>query len=682
MRHARTGFSEVRLRRLCRARRALTPASPRRASSNQEASSLAELDAEFTQLRCKTEVEGVRGFDEAQHSRFARLFHDADVPDSAGLALLRACSSGDAEAVKAALRAGGSCRLARSLAPDSLGWSPAHFAAAGGHTLALRALVSSSSKAALQAEIVAPIKVTYYGTPQRSHRTDKPLHTAVRAGQTDAVKTLLELGAEINAYGACDYTPLHIATERGDLAMCNLLCDAGADPCKRTCPKSGQGQRDALDLAKNRATLALLTKAVRRRETNHGLPDVQKIFAFSKAGDSDALRAQLALCADAASRALVVCSVDERTRSPLHYATRNGHAECMLMLLDAGSTPHTADADGNTALHLAAHRGDVRFMEALLNVWPDDTPVDSLQNEDGKSPVDLTEVPSVLRLLREKATAQTLATPPSRSSHAGSGAVPAELADWMAALDLSQHTARLVAEHKVRAVDELKVLDADDLKNSGLSKVEVHRFIAAAATLSTRKAYSPVSPGDVSPACSVSLSSSSSSTGSWHFFLSHFQRNGGPQMAQLRAEMLLVGRRAWFDKNENPTEEGMMHGVANSEVFLLFLTRDVFTRTYCLREIRKALELGKPFILLREAAETPVYRADDDTMKRSSASIEELKAEAPGDLKRLFEHLLAIEHRQEAHEREAMIKKICSADTAKLVPAARAADAMARSLWP
>jgi hypothetical protein len=392
------------------------------------------------------------------------------------------------------------------------------------------------------------------------------------------------------------------------------------------------------------------------------------LFANAKLGDVDALRVQLALCDAAAGGATTACAVDARKRSPLHYAARNGHTACVLVLLSAGVTPHTADDEGNTPLHLAAHRGDSRAVEAMLDAWPAGTPVDA-RNKEGDTPADLTEEPRVLHLLREKAAAHARSSPAANKG--GAAAVPADLADWLASLRLSEHAARLVAEHKLMTLEECAELDADDLKGSGLSKVEIKRFLAAAAKLQGAPPAAAAlrtmpSGGDMAPA--DSLSSCASSTGSWDFFLSHFQRNGGPQMAQLRAELRLAGKRSWFDKNETPTLAGMKHGVANSAVFLLFLTRDVFTREFCLLEMREALALGKPFILLRETAEAPVYVADNGETKRTSARIDELQAQAPADLKKLFVHLVAIDHRQEGHEREAMISKLCSANAATVVP--------------
>ena len=70
-----------------------------------------------------------------------------------------------------------------------------------------------------------------------------------------------------------------------------------------------------------------------------------------------------------------------------------------------------------------------------------------------------------------------------RAKQEAAAAVPAELAAWLAALQLSAHGARLVAEHTLAFVSDCRYLDEDDLKASGLSKVEAKRFVSAAAKL-------------------------------------------------------------------------------------------------------------------------------------------------------------------------------------------------------
>ena len=48
-------------------------------------------------------------------------------------------------------------------------------------------------------------------------------------GQPDAVRVLLEAGANVEAADIDGWRPLHAASKRGDVAAATLLLDAGAD---------------------------------------------------------------------------------------------------------------------------------------------------------------------------------------------------------------------------------------------------------------------------------------------------------------------------------------------------------------------------------------------------------------------------------------------------------------------
>jgi uncharacterized caspase-like protein len=61
--------------------------------------------------------------------------------------------------------------------------------------------------------------------------------------------------------------------------------------------------------------------------------------------------------------------------------------------------------------------------------------------------------------------------------------VPSDLAAWLAALQLSAHGPRLVADHKLAFVSDCCHLDEGDLTASGLAKVEARRLLAAAVKL-------------------------------------------------------------------------------------------------------------------------------------------------------------------------------------------------------
>ena len=55
---------------------------------------------------------------------------------------------------------------------------------------------------------------------------------AVKSGNTEAVKELIESGAEINQQDKQGWTPLSWAAARGNLAMVELLLQNGADPLR------------------------------------------------------------------------------------------------------------------------------------------------------------------------------------------------------------------------------------------------------------------------------------------------------------------------------------------------------------------------------------------------------------------------------------------------------------------
>ena len=87
----------------------------------------------------------------------------------------------------------------------------------------------------------------------------------------------------------------------------------------------------------------------------------------------------------------------------------------------------------------------------------------------------------------------------------------------------------------------------------------------------------------------------------WHFMISHYQATGGDQSNTLSLELEKRGWKVWYDNNmQNLTTEGMKEGVRCSAVFILFLSKDVFSRHFVKVEVLEALEQKKPFILVHE----------------------------------------------------------------------------------
>ena len=60
-----------------------------------------------------------------------------------------------------------------------------------------------------------------------------------------------------------------------------------------------------------------------------------------------------------------------------------------------------------------------------------------------------------------------------------------------------------------------------------------------------------------------------------------------------------MGFQVWYDNRaDDLTKEGMLKGIEEAAAFLLFLSGDVLNRPYCQMEIRHALALKKPVVLV------------------------------------------------------------------------------------
>jgi hypothetical protein len=98
-----------------------------------------------------------------------------------------------------------------------------------------------------------------------------------------------------------------------------------------------------------------------------------------------------------------------------------------------------------------------------------------------------------------------------------------------------------------------------------------------------------------------------------HYFLSHVQRTGGDQANVLYYELQRRGKSCWYDQRASDvTLSGMRAGIENSDVFLLFLSKGVFTRPFVRLEIRHALRCGKPVLQLHETQPPNAFDFSDD----------------------------------------------------------------------
>ena len=104
---------------------------------------------------------------------------------------------------------------ARVSTPNSEGFTPLGLAAFFGHLEAVKVLLESGAEVNLRA-------------PSRFANT--ALDAAVAGDHADVVRALLAAHADPNARSEGNYTPLHKAAAHGNAEIVRLLLDAGADP--------------------------------------------------------------------------------------------------------------------------------------------------------------------------------------------------------------------------------------------------------------------------------------------------------------------------------------------------------------------------------------------------------------------------------------------------------------------
>jgi ankyrin repeat protein len=169
-----------------------------------------------------------------------------------------------------------------------------------------------------------------------------PLLFAVRAGAIDAVRALLEAGANVNDLLSDGESALIVAVANGHWELAGLLLDKGADP-----NLAGGGWN-------------ALHQAVRERRPNLGFGTPGPI-ATGTVDSIDVIKKMIAHGVDVNSRMTKNGMKDgQRNRlnrlgaTPFFLAAKVTDVEAMRVLAAAGANPLTPNADGTTPLMVAA----------------------------------------------------------------------------------------------------------------------------------------------------------------------------------------------------------------------------------------------------------------------------------------------------------------------------------------
>jgi ankyrin repeat protein len=170
-------------------------------------------------------------------------------------------------------------------------------------------------------------------TPDFVFHNRTALYTAVWGESLDAVNLLIEKKCSPNIISANDDTPLHLACQKGNLAIVNALLSAGANP--------------NLCSDKSRVTpLFMLLYATKQK-------DCEKIVASLIRAGADVnhlarkkrtilhdscIQKKPAILASVISYATNIDGLDEESKSPLLLAMEHSDIECAALLLSNGAT--------------------------------------------------------------------------------------------------------------------------------------------------------------------------------------------------------------------------------------------------------------------------------------------------------------------------------------------------------
>ena len=139
--------------------------------------------------------------------------------------LLKAAQKGDAAKIKSLIEAGANVNVA-----DSKGCTALYKAAAKGRTEAVKMLLQAGADRRIRCKNG---KTPLFQAKKKKSRESivelLDISTAVRNGNTDAVRLNLSLGENANVFNRSGYTSLMIAAENGNLEIVDLLLIAGVN---------------------------------------------------------------------------------------------------------------------------------------------------------------------------------------------------------------------------------------------------------------------------------------------------------------------------------------------------------------------------------------------------------------------------------------------------------------------
>jgi len=185
-----------------------------------------------------------------------------------------------------------------------------------------------------------------------------PLDWAVHQENMELTNLLLNAGAKADSQTRYKMTPLALAAETGNALLINRLLDAGADPNGT----SEEGQTALMTASLNGKTDAVRTLIRRGAKLNltEGYKGQTALMFAAGEGNTGAVEQLVEFGAELKARS-------KGGYTALLFAVRNNKYETAKFLLEHGANPNDAIPDGTSALNMSLLNADFDLASMLLD---------------------------------------------------------------------------------------------------------------------------------------------------------------------------------------------------------------------------------------------------------------------------------------------------------------------------
>lgn len=190
-----------------------------------------------------------------------------------------------------------------------------------------------------------------------------PVFVAAENGQVDVIKTLADMGADLNTADNDGATPVCVAAGSGQVCAVEILAELGADI--HICTSNGTTPTYVAAHQGHEAVIRVLAKlGADLNAPNYN--GITPIYIASQEGHVNVIRALAELGADL--KFGTVATNDDFPSSPVYIAAQEGHVEVLYAFSELGVDVNTPLDDGTTPMHVAAAANRVDVINMLVEL--------------------------------------------------------------------------------------------------------------------------------------------------------------------------------------------------------------------------------------------------------------------------------------------------------------------------